>query len=326
VTDGTTGQPIAYASVAVLSASGTPVTSGVGGGDGTFVLPGLAPGTYTLRVSFLGYQDLTRAGIVVPAGGGPISLGVLALTATAQQLGEVLVTAPKPLIEEKVDRTVYYAEQDETTRGGDATDVLRRVPLLSVDLDGHVSLRGSPNIRVLINNKPSTITANSIADGLRQLPADQIKAVEVITSPSAKYDADGSGGLINIVTKSNTLRGGQLSLDGSGGTRSATLNLNGGYRTGKMGVALGGFGRAGYNTPGRFANAQLTTNPVTDQQTRTTQAARTRQHQIFGRYIPGLGLRPRPAQLPCRHPHLRHPQRHQLPGRPGHGHHGAGDG
>lgn len=286
VTDSRTGQPIAYASVAVLSAAGSPVGGAVGGGDGRFVLAGIAPGTYTVRVSALGYQELVRTGVAVPAG-GEVALGSLPLLATTQKLDEVVVTARPPLIEEKVDRTVYNAENDQTTRGGDATDVLRRVPLLSVDLDGNVSLRGSQNIRVLINNKPSTITANSVADGLRQLPADQIKRVEVITSPSAKYDAEGSGGIINIVTKGNALRGGQLSLDGSGGTRSGTLNLNGSYRTGSMGFALGGFGRAGYNTPGNFTNDQLTTNLATGTQTRTTQAADTRQNQLFGRYTLG---------------------------------------
>ena len=287
VADGATGQPVAYASVALLSPAGTPVNGGAADGSGQFVLPGVPPGTYTLRVSALGFQDFVRPSVVVPEGGDVIDLGPLKLVAAAQKLGEVVVTAPPPLVEEKVDRTVYHAENDQTTRGGDATDVLRRVPLLSVDLEGTVSVRGNQNIKVLINGKPSTITANSVADGLRQLPADQIKTVEVITSPSAKYDAEGSGGVINIITKTNTLRGGQLSLDGSGGTRSGTLNLNGGYRTGKMGFALGGFGRAGYNTPGRFENEQLTTNPATGLQTRTTQTADTRQNQLFGRYTLG---------------------------------------
>ncbi len=287
ITSVATGQPLAYASVAVLSAAGQPVGGSVGAGDGQFVLPGLAPGTYTVRVSLLGYQELIRPGVVVPAGGGEVALGSLPLAASAQKLGEVVVTARKPLIEELVDRTVYNAENDETTRGGDATDVLRRVPLLSLDLDGNVRVRGNQNIKVLINNKPSTITAGSVADGLRQLPADQIKRVEVITAPSAKYDAEGAGGIINIVTKGNALRGGQLSVDGSGGTRSGTLNLNGGYRTGRMGFALGGFGRAGYNTPGSFINEQLTTNPATDAQTRASQAADTRQNQLFGRYTLG---------------------------------------
>ncbi|OGX91871.1 TonB-dependent receptor domain-containing protein, partial [Hymenobacter coccineus] len=291
VTDGANGKPVSYASVAVLNAAGTPVNGGVCGDDGKFVLPGIPPGTYTIKVSFLGYQDITRPGVVVPADGGAVALGTLPMVASAQKLGEVVVVAQKPLIEEKVDRTVYNAENDQTTRGGDATDVLKRVPLLSVDLDGNVSLRGSSNIRVLINNKPSTIAANSIADALKQIPADQIKSVEVITSPSAKYDAEGSGGIINIVTKQNNLRGGQLGADVSVGTRSANLGLNGSYRTGKMGFSLGGFGRAGYNTPGSFSNDQLITNvdpaSALRTQTRTTQAADTRQNQLFGRYTFG---------------------------------------
>ena len=286
ITNGPTGPAVAYAAVALLSADGVPVSGGAAGADGRFVLPGLAPGTYTLRVSFLGYQDLTRAGVVVPEG-GTLDLGRLPLTEAAQKLGEVVVMARRPLVEEKVDRTVYHAENDQTTRGGDAADVLRRVPLLSVDLEGNLSLRGNQNVKVLINNKPSTIMANSVADGLRQIPADQIQTVEVITSPSAKYDAEGSSGIINIITKTNTLRGGQLSLDGSGGTRSGTLNLSGGYRTGRMGFALGGFGRAGYNTPGSFDNRQLTTNPATGAQSITNQTAATRQHQLFGRYTLG---------------------------------------
>ncbi|NML65093.1 outer membrane beta-barrel protein [Hymenobacter sp. RP-2-7] len=290
VTDGATGRPLPYATVAVLTAAGAVVAGAVvagavGGGSGRFELAGVAAGTYTLRVSALGYQELTRAGVVVA--GGEQALGALALAPAPQQLSEVTVTGPRRLVEELVDRTVYHADQDETTRGGDATEVLRRVPLLSVDLDGNVSLRGSQNIKVLINNKPSTITATSVADGLRQLPADQIARVEVITAPSAKYDAEGSAGIINIVTKGNALRGGQLSADGSGGTRSGTLNLNGGYRTGRMGFALGGFGRAGYNTPGSFRNEQQTTDPATSAQTRTTQVADTRQNQLFGRYTLG---------------------------------------
>ncbi|MEL5996705.1 carboxypeptidase regulatory-like domain-containing protein, partial [Hymenobacter segetis] len=217
VTDATTGKPVSYATVAVLDAAGSPVNGGVAGDDGKFVLAGIPAGTYTVQISFLGYKNEDRPGVVVPAG-GVVNLGAVALTATAQKLGEVVVVAQKPLIEERVDRTIYNAENDQTARGGDATDVLKRVPLLSVDLDGNVSLRGSSNIRVLINNKPSAIAANSIADALRQIPAEQIKSVEVITSPSAKYDAEGSGGIINIITKTNNLSGGTLGIDASVGT------------------------------------------------------------------------------------------------------------
>ena len=295
LTDATTSQPVPYASVLVLNAADKPVVSGVGGSDGRFALAGVPAGSYTLKISCLGYQELLRPGVLVPAGAG-LNLGALALQSVAQQLADVAVTARQLLVEELIDRTVYHAENDQTTRGGDATDVLRRVPLLSVDLDGNVRVRGSQNIKILLNGKPSALTANGSADALRQLPADQISRVEVITAPSARYEAEGSGGVINIVTKAATLRGGQLSAYGSGGTRSATLGLNGGYRTQRLGFSLGGFGRAGYNTPGSFASEQLVAAAASPP-TRTTQAANTRQNQLFGRYTLGFDfdLNPRHA-------------------------------
>jgi outer membrane receptor protein involved in Fe transport len=287
VTDAATGKPISYATVAVLDGAGKVINGGVCGDDGKFVLPGIPAGTYTVQVTFLGYKNEERPGTVVPAAGGAVSLGSIKLAASAQALKEVVVTGRKQLIEERVDRTVYNADVDKTTAGGDATDVLKRVPLLSVDLDGNVSLRGSSNIRVLINNKPSTIAASSIADALKQIPADQIQTVEVITSPSAKYDAEGSGGIINIVTKTNNLRGGSLSVDLGAGMRASNLGLNGSYRTGKMGFSLGGFGRASYNQPGSFINNQNTFDTTGKFLSSNVQSADTRRNDAFGRYTLG---------------------------------------
>ena len=288
VTDAANGKPVSYATVNVINpATNSPVNGGVAGDDGKFVLP-VPAGTYRIEVSFIGYQTQVRNGVVVPATGGNVALGTLALAAAAQKLGEVVVTGKKPLIEERVDRTIYNADVDKTTQGGDATDVLKRVPLLSVDLDGNVSLRGSQNIRVLINNKPSTIAASSVADALKQIPADQIQTVEVITSPSAKYDAEGSGGIINIVTKTNNLRGGSLGINTSAGLRASNLGLNGNYRNGKFGVSLGGFGRASYNQPGSFENSQTSVSLASGDRTTATQAAGTRRNDAFGRYTLGL--------------------------------------
>ena len=288
ITDAATGKPVSYATVNVINpATNSPVNGGVAGDDGKFVLPGIPAGTYRVEVSFLGYANQVRT-VTIPAAGGNVALGSVALAATAQKLGEVVVTGVKPLIEERVDRTVYNADVDKTTAGGDATDVLKRVPLLSVDLDGNVTLRGSSNIKVLINNKPSTIAASSVADALKQIPAEQIQTVEVITSPSAKYDAEGSGGIINIITKQNNLRGASLNVNSSAGTRASNLGLNGSISNGKFGASLGGFGRAQYNTPGSFENVQTSTNLQNGQRTTVQQSAATRQTNAFGRYTLGL--------------------------------------
>ncbi len=131
-------------------------------------------------------------------------------------LKEAVVNSKRGLIVQKLDRLVYNVERDRSLTGGGATDALRRVPLLSVDIDGNVTLRGSANIKILINNKPSTITANNLADALKQIPADQIRSVEVITSPSVKYDADGSAGIINIVLKQDRVCTWHYATDKSG--------------------------------------------------------------------------------------------------------------
>ncbi|QKG58513.1 TonB-dependent receptor [Hymenobacter sp. BRD128] len=287
VTDAANGKPVSYATVNVINpTTNSPVNGGVAGDDGKFVLP-VPAGTYRVEISFIGYQTQVKNDVTVAAGAN-LALGSVALRGEAQKLGEVVVTGKKPLIEERVDRTIYNADVDKTTAGGDATDVLKRVPLLSVDLDGNVSLRGSSNIRVLINNKPSTIAASSVADALKQIPADQIQTVEVITSPSAKYDAEGSGGIINIVTKTNNLKGGSLGINTSAGLRASNLGLNGNYRNGKFGISLGGFGRASYNQPGSFENSQTSTSLATGNRTTVAQSADTRRNDAFGRYTLGL--------------------------------------
>ncbi len=235
-------------------------------------------GTFRLLVSFVGYRNQIVPRVTVEARGPEVNLGSIALAPEVRNLKEVVVTGQSALVEEKVDRLVYNAEKDLTSKGGDATDVMRKVPLLSVDLDGNVSLRGSSNVRVLINNKPSTIVASSVADALKQIPADQIKSVEVITSPSAKYDAEGSAGIINIITKKNNLQGSTLNLDTGVGNRGANLGLRGNLRTGKMGFSLSGFGRASYNVKGSFENRQTAGTVL------TTQKANTLNQGAFGQY------------------------------------------
>lgn len=282
-----TGEPVGYATAALYKAGTDVSTAGaVADGEGTFFITGFSLGEYELQLTFLGYETVKRT-ININSLDSDINLGEIGMSDEGVALEEVTVQGQRELIEERVDRTIYKAENDKTTAGGDATDVLRRVPMLSVDLDGNVSMRGSANILVLIDNRPSAIAASSIADALRQIPADEIKAVEVITSPSARFDAEGTSGVINIVTKKNNLQGMTLNVNSGVGLRGSNLGLQGSARKGKMGFSLGGFGRAGYNILGSFENSQLTNSPD-GSVVNTLQSADTERQEIFGRYNFGV--------------------------------------
>ncbi|GMQ33410.1 TonB-dependent receptor [Algoriphagus taiwanensis] len=281
------GEPVGYATAALYKLGTDVSTSGaVADGDGVFYITGYELGEYELQVTFLGYETVKRV-VNINSLETEINLGEIGMSDEGVALEEVTVQGQRELIEERVDRTIYKAENDKTTAGGDATDVLRRVPMLSVDLDGNVSMRGSSNILVLIDNRPSAIAASSISDALRQIPADEIKAVEVITSPSARFDAEGTSGVINIVTKKNNLQGLTLNINSGFGLRGSNLGLQGSARTGKFGFSLGGFGRSGYNILGGFDNQQITNN-ADGTVSKTLQSAETERRDLFGRYNFGV--------------------------------------
>jgi len=287
ILDSASRQPVEFASVALINTATNKPIDGTSADDkGRFTITKVPIGEFNLLISFVGYRTKTVRGIRVVTRGDEADVGIVNLRSETRTLSEVTVTGQAALIEEKVDRLVYNADKDIAAKGGDATDIMRKVPLLTVDLDGNVSLRGSSNVQVLINNKPSTIIASSVADALKQIPADMIKTVEVITSPSAKYDAEGSAGIINITTKKATLRGATLSLDTGVGNRGTNLGLNGSLRTGKMGFTLGGFGRASYNIRGAFDNTQTTFN-ADGTQSVVRQTAQTLNQNTFGQYSLG---------------------------------------
>jgi outer membrane receptor protein involved in Fe transport len=289
VNDSTSNKPVEFATVALIDGTGKAVDGAICDDKGEFIINKVPRGSYKLAISFIGFDTKT---ISLKVEDKNVEIGTVTISPTAQVLKEVTVEGQRALIEERVDRTIYNAENDATTRGGDATDVLKRVPMLSVDLDGNVSLRGNQNIMVLINNKPSTIVASSVADALKQIPADQIKTVEVITSPSAKYDAEGSAGIINIVTKKNAIEGMTLNINAGVGTRGSNLGLNGNYRKGKMGFSLGGWGRSTYNVKGEYENRQSVfipeitdgTNTIPAHTQYTVQSANSRNQGLFGNY------------------------------------------
>ena len=281
IVDAATGEGLEFATVSLhVQETGDLIDGTITDEKGNFALNNLVDNTYRLEVSFLGYAPITVPDVVMEKEKN-VDLGDIQLGSSAEVLTEVVVQGERSLIEEKVDRMVYNAENDNLAKGGDAADVLRKVPLLQVDLEGNVSIRGQSNIQVLIDNKPSTIVAGSVADAMRMIPADQIVKVEVITSPSAKYDAEGSGGIINIITKKNKMQGYFLSLNSGVGLRGSNLGVNGSLRQGKFGMSLGGFGRAFYNKAESDLMQSTLVNGITNI---TEQFSEANDNGLFGRY------------------------------------------
>ena len=237
ISDSATTKGVAYANL-TLSAKDKVLFTTSADSAGAFAFEGVAPGSYSLQASFVGYRSLARP-VVVRAGQAAVKLGALLLVPEAKQLGNVTVTAQKALVEDKGDRLVYNAEKDPSNAGGTAADVLRKVPTLTVDLNGAVEMRGNSNIKVLVNGKPSAMMARNLADALKQMPAHLIKTVEVITSPGAKYDAEGAAGVINIITKKG-VQGFNGMLMATGGNMNRSLGSNLTLRKGKLSTSFSG--------------------------------------------------------------------------------------
>ena len=233
VLDSLKQSPVPYATVVLLPASGDAPITGVAADDaGKFSLTKLKPGAFRLRVSYVGYGTQTRA-VAVTTGATAEPAFRLPVAGTA--LAEAVVMGTKPVVEMRPDRMIYNADQDVTNTGGTAADVLRKAPLLAVDGDGKVTMRGSANFKVLVNNKPSPTLASNLAEALKSIPADQIKSVEIITTPPAKYDGEGTAGIINIVLKKGVDRGLNGRVGASGGNRNTALSTALNFKKGKLG-------------------------------------------------------------------------------------------
>ncbi|WP_017257035.1 outer membrane beta-barrel family protein [Pedobacter arcticus] len=235
VIDSVTKKPVEYATIALGKTGQTKSTNGsLADGKGFFKIENVKAGKYRLTVSFIGYNTKIIDPVETTLSKPDLNLGEIILSPSNKMLNEVTVTGQANLIENKIDKIVYNAEKDVAIAGGNSTDVLRKVPLLSVDYDGNLSLRGSNNVKVLINGKPSGTMAGNMADALKAIPADQIKSVEVITSPSAKYDAEGTSGIVNIITKKTNLEGISGSVNAGVGTRQNSGNANLNVKKGRL--------------------------------------------------------------------------------------------
>jgi len=176
--------------------------------NGAFTMADLPTGTFTFKISFVGYQTMVRDNVTITAATGTLNFGEIKMNAAAGNvLKDVTVTAQKATMQMGIDKKVFSVDQSLVSEGGSATDLLANVPSVQTDIDGNVSLRGSTGVKVLIDGKPSLIAGGNVAQILASIPASSIESVELITNPSAKYDAEGQSGIINIVLKKNTKLG-----------------------------------------------------------------------------------------------------------------------
>ena len=249
VQDKDDGFPLEYATVSLVSTTDpSNITGGITDQKGAFAINAPA-GVYDIKIEFISFApDIRKAQRLFK----DTNLGVVQLAIDAATLENVMVVAEKTTVEFKLDKQVYNVGKDLTVRGGTVSDVLDNVPSVSVDVEGNVALRGNDDIRILINGKPSGLVGLNSSDALRQLPAESIERVEVITSPSARYDAEGSAGIINIILRRSKLQGLNGAVTANAGypeTYGLSGNVN--YRTGDFNF----FTTAAYNNRGSLGNS-----------------------------------------------------------------------
>ena len=204
ILDTETGQPLEYATIALYSQlKKDEITGGISDEKGNFSVE-VKPGMYNIKIDYISFESFTKEKVVIRS---DLSLGEVKLNIDVNLLEEVEVRAERTEVEIRLDKKIYNIGQDITVRGGSVSDVLANIPSLEVDIDGNVSLRGNSNVKILINGKPSGLVGLSGPEGLRSLPSESIKQVEVVTSPSARYEAEGTAGILNIILKKQDLLG-----------------------------------------------------------------------------------------------------------------------
>ncbi len=203
VVEAKTNQPLEYASITLVSTTNPNyVTGDMTDASGQFNIP-ILPDTYEIKIEFLGYQTLTISNKEITSS---ISLGMIKVESDSEVLEGLVIETKRADVEFKLDKKVYNVSNDNINKGGTASDVLDNIPSVAVDADGNVSLRGNESVRVLIDGKPSGMASN-IADALKMLSSESIEQVEIITNPSARYEAEGGAGIINIILKKGSNQG-----------------------------------------------------------------------------------------------------------------------
>ena len=235
ILDSLTSNPVAFATIRIFSAADAKLISGdISHDAGDFSID-VPLGRYYAEIDFMGYESKKTAAFTVSETDPIHDLGTITLATSVSQLDEVVVQAEKSSMELSLDKKVFNVGQDLANAGGTANDILMNIPSVSVDPEGGVKLRGSDNVRILIDGKPSGLVSFKGGSGLQQLQASMIERVEVITNPSARYEAEGMAGIINIILKKERNQGFNGSFElitGHPTNLGAAANLN--YRHKKI--------------------------------------------------------------------------------------------
>ena len=234
VLDQETNQPLEYATI-TLKNNRFPdrIQGGISNEKGRFDLE-VFPGKYNVLIEYIGFNPIKYEGKLIREN---TDFGKILMVFSENQLEEIELIGERTEVEIRLDKKIYNVGKDIMVRGGSVADVLDNVPSVSVDVEGNVALRGNDNVRILINGKPSGLVGISGPQGLRSLPAESIEKVEVVTSPSARYDAEGTAGILNIILKKQNLEGINGTLTGSVGlpkNNRTSANLN--WRTKKLNI------------------------------------------------------------------------------------------
>ena len=230
VIDDETNEPIESAAVSLYNPKDSSIVIGnETNNKGEFILEDVPFGRYYLEINMIGYNTAVVKGLILNPNNNEIYLETIKLKVGITETEEILVEGEKSLIEFHPDKKVFNVSQELVTQTGSATDVLSNIPSVTVDQDGNVSLRGSENVRILVDGKPFGLDGSNRTEILKQIPASEIESVELITNPSAKYNPEGTSGIINIVLKKNSMLGhnGDLSLKvGTGDKYTGSANIN----------------------------------------------------------------------------------------------------
>lgn len=272
VLDISSNLPLEYATIVIKNSETNKISGGITDIDGKFNIKS-PKGFYEISIEYISFKSKKYPKQNITSN---LDLGIIKLSEDSKSLNEVVIIAEKTTVDIRLDKKVFNIGKDLSIRGGNASDVLGNVPSVQVDVEGTVSLRGNENVTILIDGRPSALVGMNGADALRQIPAEAIEKIEVITSPSARYDAEGTAGILNIILRKNKLTGfnGSLQLDlGIPARVGAAFNAN--WRTEKWNL----FTNTGFRyneTPGNaFSDSDFLSS--------TAQNAKVIESRNFGR-------------------------------------------